>query len=320
MRVLEEFKEKARSANVVPVVDTISADLLTPLAVYLKLSDGSENSFLLESVEGGETLARYSFIGAEPDFIALGDGKATQVASPEGRSDLSVPMLQFLREHFAKYRVHSDESLPSFIGGAIGTFNFECSAWFEPCLKKAGFNDDSAAMMFFSSIVAFDHAKQVIQIITLVFTDEAGGEDARLETLFEKAKADNERIRARLEADAVKLPHESNNRSADAVSKWERTNFEAAVSEIKERINAGEAYQVVISQCFSKPTNASPVAIYRAVRSLNPSPYMFLVRFGDRSVIGASPEMLVRVRGRDLEYRPIAGTRPRGRSADEDVQ
>ena len=321
MQDFEEFKSKTGSANVIPVVDTLPADLLTPLAVYLKLSAGSESSFLLESVEGGETLARYSFIGADPDFTAEGNDRSVSVSSSNGKSEIPVPMIKFLRDHFCKYRVHQDETLPSFVGGAIGTFNFDCSSWFEPSLKKSGDNSDRSSMMFFRSVVAFDHAKQVIRIITLVFTDEADDDGAELRALFDDANRQNKRIRTRLETGTIDLPStESNQNFTPAISNWKRTDFEDAVRNIKELINAGEAYQVVLSQCFSKPTIASPAAIYRAVRSLNPSPYMFLIRFGERSVIGASPEMLVRVRGRNMEYRPIAGTRPRGKYADEDAR
>ena len=321
MQDFESFKEKARSVNVIPVVDTLPADLLTPLAVYLILSAESENSFLLESVEGGETLARYSFIGADPECIAVGDNESVRVTDKTGTIEYSIPMMQFLREHFSKFRVHQDESLPSFIGGAIGALNFDCVTWFEPSLRHTEVADDIARLMFFRSIVAFDHAKQVIQIISLVFTDEAGGSDSDLEVLLRSAQANNSRIRKGLENGTVQLPYADRDAvSRPATSNYEQCSFGKHVDEIKELINAGEAYQVVISQCFSKSTNASPVAIYRAIRSMNPSPYMFLIRFGHKSVIGASPEMLVRVRGRDLEYRPIAGTRPRGSSVEEDIR
>ena len=320
MQDFESFKEKARSANVIPVVDSLTADLLTPLAVYLKLSSEAENSFLLESVEGGETLARYSFIGADPEFIAVGDDRSVRITDGSGTIHRNTSMIDFLRGHFGKFRVHQDESLPSFVGGAIGSMNFDCVSWFEPSLKLTGMSDDETNLMFFRSIVAFDHAKQVIQIISLVFTDEAEDSESRLRTLFDSARANNRKIRHCLENGKLELPNLAHKGiSGPATSNYKRSDFENNVREIKELINAGEAYQVVISQCFSKPTNASPVAIYRALRSLNPSPYMFLIRFGKKSVIGASPEMLVRVRGRELEYRPIAGTRPRGKTAAEDA-
>ncbi|MEO5860330.1 MAG: anthranilate synthase component I family protein, partial [Pyrinomonadaceae bacterium] len=274
-----------------------------------------------ESVEGGETLARYSFVGVDPELIVTGNDSRVTVASASGREVIETGLIEFLRGHFQKNRVHQDESLPSFIGGAIGSMNFDCSSWFEPSLKKDVETDDVSSLMFFRSIVAFDHAKQVIIIISLVFTDEAEGSETNLQDLFEAAQTTNKNIRRRLETGDIRLPApESNIRSASATSNWEKASFETAVDEIKELINAGEAYQVVISQCFSKPTPATPVAIYRAIRSLNPSPYMFLIKFSEHSVIGASPEMLVRVRERDLEYRPIAGTRPRGKTAEEDAR
>jgi anthranilate synthase component I len=322
MSNFDAFIEKTKTANVIPVVESLPADLLTPLAVYLKLSARAENSFLLESVEGGETLARYSFIGADPIFIATGNDELVNVIDAAGSKTIATPMLAFLREHFAKYKVYEDGSLPSFVGGAIGSMDFSCSAWFEPSLKKgtaSGSNESS--FMFFRSIVAFDHAKQVIQIVSLVFVDEAGKNNANLIAAFETARERNSEIKNLLENGELHVPqNNSNSIPENATSNWEKNDFENAVSEVKELINAGEAYQVVISQCFSKPTNASPVAIYRAIRSLNPSPYMFLIKIGGRSIIGASPEMLVRSRGRNLEYRPIAGTRPRGKSAEEDAK
>lgn len=316
MNDFEAFEEKTKRANVVPVVETLSADLLTPLAVYLKLSENSESSFLFESVEGGETLARYSFIGADPVFTANGNDEEINVTDRSGTSKIRVPMIEFLREHFAKYSVYKDDSLPSFVGGAVGTMNFACSSWFEPTLKRSD-EDDDATFMFFDSIVAFDHAKQVVQIVSLIFADETDDEKLRLD--FESAKTKNREIREMIEHGTVNMPKTVTDFSLQlAVSNWERSGFENAVVETKEQIRAGEAYQIVVSQCFSKPTAASPVAIYRAIRSLNPSPYTFLLRIGEKSIIGASPEMLVRVRERNLEYRPIAGTRPRGKTPGED--
>lgn len=320
MNDLEIFKEKAKKANVIPVVETLSADLLTPLAVYLKISAESDNSFLLESVEGGETLARYSFIGADPFLIVSGNDEELELTDANGTTKLAKPMLAFLREHFAKYRVYEDPSLPSFIGGAIGLMNFSCSAWFEPTLKAAMKpGDDQSTFMFFRSIVAFDHAKQTVSIVSLVFTDESDQSD--LAAAFDAAQRRNSGIRKLLEHGELHIDRpEPDGALESPVSNWIKKDFENAVAEIKELIYAGEAYQVVLSQCFSVPTNATPVSIYRAVRRLNPSPYMFLIRTGGRSVIGASPEMLVRVRGLNMEYRPIAGTRPRGASAEEDAK
>ena len=314
-----DFLVKTRMANVIPVVETIPADLLTPLAVYLKLSAGAAESFLLESVEGGEALARYSFIGAGPEMIVSGGDEAVTIRKGDRTETEDIPMMQYLKRHFSGFRLYDEPGLPAFSGGAIGFLGFSCAEWFEKTLKQPRDASGDSAFMFFRSLVAFDHAKQLIIIVTLVFTGDARDNDA-LRELFENAVASNHRTKAVLENTALTLPHTNGNAEKSPVtSNWDREEFESAVVEIKEAIAAGECYQVVLSQCFSRPTAASPIAIYRAVRSVNPSPYMFLLKMGEKAIIGASPEMLVRCRGRKLEYRPIAGTRPRGKTPDEDI-
>ncbi len=286
-------QSKQKFTKIVPVVETLSADLLTPLAVYLKLSATGERSFLLESVEGGKSLARYSFIGAGPTQVLAG-----------GREEFEQ-----MRRHFAENIAQADPDLPAFIGGAIGLLGFDCCEWFEPKLVGA---EPEFVMMFFDSIVAFDHARQVIKIISLDFDGVAGNAESR-----------NAVIRKRLEEPGFgnwQPTHPGGSKtSADAESNWKREDFENAVREIKELIRSGECYQTVLSQCFTRPTKAHPVSIYRALRSMNPSPYMFLLDLGDRQVVGASPEMLVRCENNRLEYRPIAGTRKRGKTPDEDT-
>lgn len=303
-----------------PVVETMPADLLTPLAVYLKLAAEGSESFLLESVEGGETLARYSFVGVDPRFTVSGSNSRVRLRDSSGVSVIDMPMVRFLREHFGKYKLHESEDLPSFAGGAIGSLAFSCSAWFEPSLSKCiASQETEAEFMFCRTIIAFDHAKQVIRIVSLVFIDEAENDQKQLEQIYHAAVRANDEIREILENGILGLPpagmHE---KGVERTSNFEKAGFEDAVRIVKEYIAAGDAYQVVLSQCFSRPTAASPVAIYRAMRSLNPSPYMFLIRMNGRSIIGASPEMLVRCRGTRLEYRPIAGTRPRGKTTEED--
>jgi anthranilate synthase component 1 len=294
-------------------VETMPADLLTPLGVFLTLSAASANCFLLESVEGGETLARYSFIGAGPKMIVSGNANAFVVQDDNGERTEQRPLFDFQQEHFTAVIAESGAELPSFIGGAIGYLNFSCVEWFEPTLRTArSDNDLQAAFMFFRSIVAFDHAKQVVKMISLVFDDENDRE---------KVVERNRSIRQLLENPNLRRQSKAAVKDAAKVSSnFEQGDFESAVSAAKEHIFAGDAYQVVLSQRFSKQTTASDVSIYRALRSTNPSPYMFLLRFADRSVIGASPEMLVRCTGRKLEYRPIAGTRRRGKTPAEDAQ
>lgn len=324
MTDFDDFLSKAESGNVIPVIETLPADLLTPLSVYLKLADGSSNSYLLESVEGGESLARYSFIGVHPTSVVSGNDKSVTIRDQNGETEHQISMWEYLREHFRNNTVVHDSEMPSFVGGAIGYFGFSCSGWFEPTVRtellgtNTGLPD--SAFMFFRSIVAFDHAKQSIKIISLVFMDESDGNENSLRELFDDAVSANAAIKCTLENKSISIPGSNAEiKSGDVRSNWPQPEFEGAVREIKELIAAGECYQVVISQCFTKPTGASAVSIYRAMRSLNPSPYMFLLQIGERSIIGASPEMLVRSRGKQLEYRPIAGTRPRGRTDAEDL-
>jgi anthranilate synthase component 1 len=300
--------------TVTPVVETMPADLLTPLGVFLALSSASGNCFLLESVEGGETLARYSFIGVNPERIVSGNGKRITVIEGDRERHEDRPLLDFLKEEFEHISANVSADLPSFIGGAIGYLNFSCVEWFEPTLKFE-VDGDEAAFMFFRSIVAFDHAKQVVKIITLVFEDEPGEQKIKLEN----ADRTNKQIRKQLETATFPRRISTKQSAGEVESNFERTNFENAVRAGKEYIFAGDCYQVVLSQRFSRPTAASDVSIYRALRSTNPSPYMFLLRFKERSVIGASPEMLIKCTGKRLEYRPIAGTRPRGDTRQEDA-
>lgn len=315
----EEFLKQTASANVVAVVETLTADLLTPLAVYLKISRHADHSFLLESVEGGESLGRYSFIGADPEMIVSGNDEQTFVSSNNETEILDTSLFEFLRGYFAGKKISEAADLPAFAGGAIGFFGFSCAGWFEKTVKQTDSEAEAAKLMFYRHVVAFDHAKQIIKIIALVFTDEAENA-AELENLYENAAAKNKRLKEILEHQPVQIP-DSKFQIPDSKaveSNWKREAFENAVREIKELIAAGECYQVVLSQCFTRKTNADAVAIYRALRSLNPSPYMFLLKIGAQEIVGASPEMLVKSIDRKLEYRPIAGTRKRGASVEED--
>jgi anthranilate synthase component 1 len=320
----EQFLTMTGKANVVPIVHTLPADLLTPLAAYLKISNSATHSFLLESVEGGENLARYSFLGANPFMIAEGDFQKTKTSRNGAHEVLDVPFFQFLREHFGKNDLYFDRDNPVFTGGAIGYFGFSAVEWFEPTLKQSRPTESSALpdslFMFYRTIVAFDHARQLIKIISLVFVEESEGDTKKLENLYKNAISQNENLIEKLESENFSYNFKAQSKVSDSEvrSNWEKEDFKNAVNEIKELIAAGECYQVVLSQCFSRKTTASSVSIYRALRSLNPSPYMFLLNVGENAVIGASPEMLVRSRGEKLEYHPIAGTRARGKTAEED--
>lgn len=324
-RQLEELMAMFGNADLVPVVTRMPGDLLTPVAAYCALESRSKRSFLFESVEGGEHLARYSFIGSDPEFSVMDTGKGLNVGVDGSSEIVDQPILEFLRTKLHRRRIPKIDGLPYFLGGAVGFLDFEVSREIEPVLNVSRREKPGRAgseFMFFREVVAFDHVKQLINIISLVFPEAADGDPRKFRTLITGAIDRNEETASLLSSGASSKRNRSteNVSSEDFRSNFTRSEFETAVGEVKELIAAGECYQVVLSQRFSRETAAAPVEIYRALRSLNPSPYMFLMNFGGRAVIGASPEMLVRCREGALEYRPIAGTRPRGANPREDAE
>jgi anthranilate synthase component 1 len=319
----EQFRAAAASGNTVPVVRTVPADLITPLAAYLRLARNSRHSFLLESVEGGAQLARYSFMGAEPEAVIRSKDNTTRVTTAKGEQTLPVNAVEYLRERFRARVLTRDYTGAPFAGGAVGFLSYGAAKWFEPVLGDLPSEADDAAFLLFRTVLAFDHAKQVVEIRTLAFIDEATAE-SELSSVYEEALAELECVAQALAAplalddfaQATGVARENSHRPFD--SNFQRGEFEQAVRDVKELIAAGECYQTVLSQRFSRPVDVDAVSLYRALRRTNPSPYMYLLQLGDEALIGASPEMLVRCTGRRLEYRPIAGTRKRGRSDAED--
>ncbi len=320
---MSQFQENNKT-EIFPVVSRMPADLLTPLGAYLKLSKNSEYSYLFESVEGGETLARYSFIGANPEFIARENNGKTEILQNNQIEISELSIVEYLKNELNQKNIRETSDLPSFVGGAVGFLDFSTVEYFEPAVKNSSKNaaaNSQSSFMFFRTTIAFDHAKQQIIIVTLVFENEANGDENILNKLKKDAEKENEKIIEVLENEEIpKLENKNVSNKSEIESNWEKEDFKKAVEKIKDLIDAGECYQVVLSQCFTRKTNANPISIYRALRSLNPSPYMFLLQFKKKSIIGASPEMLVRCRNKKLEYRPIAGTRPRGKDEAEDAE
>jgi anthranilate synthase component 1 len=313
----EEFLHLARDGNLVPIVKRIPADLLTPVLAYLKIEKTSQYAFLLESVEGGENIARYSFIGCEPHQILRSrEGRVEQIVDCE-ITPRPEPYLNVLRELSDAYWPMHPNDLPPFTGGAVGYLGYDAVRWFERIPDKNP-NDlglDDAVMMFFNSILVFDHVKHQISIIANVFTHN------RTNYLEEEYK------RALKEIDALHVlltqPYEIELSvpppdGISARSNMSQEEFETAVAIAKDYITAGDAFQIVLSQRLETRLTTHPFRIYRALRMVNPSPYMFFLKMDEVSVLGASPETLVKCTGRRLEYRPIAGTQPRGKDEAED--
>jgi len=321
----EEFAAEAERGNVVPVVRSVLADLQTPVGAFLRIAGDAPHAFLLESIEGGERVARYSFIGANPWMVARAKGAQTIVERNGRREVLNQKGIDFLRQYFADQKLAQRPGLAPLAGGAVGYLAYDAARWFEPVLSINSHEapGDEAVWMFFRNIVAFDRVRLQMEITSIVFIDEAGGDKQKLRELYEQAIAETAEIERQLNRE-LPSPNEQttscDQSRAEIESNWPRAGFESAVERVKEYIAAGDCYQSVISQQFAKPTCASPLAIYRALRATNPSPYMYFLRLGDETIIGASPEMLVRCSNRKLEYRPIAGTRKRGITEADDVK
>ncbi len=329
-----EFEREMERGNVVPVVRTVPGDLQTPMGAFLGVAGDEKYSFLLESVEGGERVARYSFLGAGPEMVVRGRGSQTFIER-QGRVDvIETRAPDFLREHFRTRKLAQRTGLPPFTGGVVGYLAYSAARWFEPTLEncfatEAGDNSrDDAVWMFYRSVVAFDSVHRKIEITSIVFTDQARSSRERLKKLYEDAVAETARLEKALTAGPPpqKQPSSSSGQATGgpfvsgwATKKWSREGFESAVLAAKDRIAAGDCYQVVLSQRFTKEVATAPVSIYRALRATNPSPYMYLLGLDKEWVIGASPEALIKCQGSRLEYRPIAGTRPRGRDEAEDL-
>lgn len=328
----EEFEREAERGNVVPVVRTVLADLQTPVSAFLRVANEARYACLLESVEGGERVARFSFIGAGPEMIVRGRGNQTFIERGGETETLeSVRAIDFVRDYFRQRNLARRGGLAPMAGGAVGYLSYDAVRWFEPVLddaedRAAPLRHDDAVFMFFRTVLAFDRVRQQMEITSVVFTDEARGSRARLRELYDEARRETERLEKQLSGALPRVasqiaPAAPGERSPSApASNWSRQDFEGAVDAIKEHIAAGDCYQAVLSQRFSVEVSAAPLEIYRALRATNPSPYMYFLKLGDESVVGASPEMLVRCRGRRLDYRPIAGTRGRGATEEEDAQ
>src|SRR5215210_4741670 len=320
----EEFEREAARGNVVPVVRSVLADLQTPVGAFLRVAGAASHAFLLESVEGGERIARYSFIGADPELVVRGRGETTYVERDGETDELrGVRATDFLRDYFRARRLARREGLAPMAGGAVGYVGYDAARWFEPVLTRdlrPPEGSDDAVFMLFRTVLAFDRVRQQIEITSCVMTEEAAESRERLRGLYEAAVAETERVERLLSegASVVDESRREENERGRFGSNWSREEFESAVVRVKEHIAAGDCYQAVLSQCFSKSCDVDPVQIYRALRATNPSPYMYFLRMGRETVVGASPEMLVRCRGQRLDYRPIAGTRKRGATETED--
>ena len=311
----EEFSALAERGTFVPVWREIMADLLTPVSAFLKIAEHSDYAFLLESVEGGEHVGRYSFLGKDPFLILRGRESETTIEQTGARTSRSEPCLDVLRELMAEFQAPFVPELPRFTGGAVGYLDYDAAEWFEPTvqLEKPPLDRAQAGFMVFDTVLAFDHVKH--RILAIANARLRAGEDRRALYDFACAKIDFLERELERNLSRTRKPAAA---SLNVTPNQSRAAFEGAVRQIQEHIAAGDVYQAVLSQRFDLDVQAAPFDVYRALRHINPSPYMFFIRMGREAIVGASPEMLVRVEGRHVETHPIAGTRRRGANPDED--
>jgi anthranilate synthase component 1 len=314
---LAEIEELARHGNVIPVYKNILGDLLTPAAAFLMVAQGRNRVFLLESVEGGERLARYSFIGWDPFLVIRGKGNNIVTEElGEVRSEVGRPYDR-MRKIAAQYRSVPMPDMPPFLAGGVGYFGYDLVRQAErlPVLAADDLGVDDFCIMYFSTILAFDHLRHRIHIIANILNLRGS---LNLEARYHDALLRIEQIEKRLTA-PISLPAPVPGPVIpEAVSNLTEARYYANVEKAKAYITAGDVFQVVLSQRLEMKISCDPFDIYRALRFINPSPYMFFLRMDRLHLAGASPEMLVKVRGRRVEYGPIAGTRPRGATAAED--
>jgi anthranilate synthase component 1 len=327
-----EFLKLAASHTLVPVYRTLTADLETPVSAFLRLASDEPQSFLLESVEGGEKVGRYTFIGIRPYRTILSRGSALMINERGKTRSMQGDVFALLKELLAGQKPARIAGLPPFTSGAVGFFAYDVVRRIEK-LPETAVDDlgvPDACLMFFDEVLAFDHVRKQI---SLIVTADLG----RMKPAAAYADAGKRlrRLEKRLARPLPKTRKVPNRGKLEVVSHTAKKNFLASVAKIKEYIAAGDIFQAVLSQRFEVKPRVDPFSIYRALRIVNPSPYLYFLRFGLEEqwarmagssnpkptyLVGSSPELLVRVQGRNVEYRPIAGTRPRSANEEEDLR
>ena len=324
---LEDARELARHGNLIPVYRDFLADMETPVSVYDKVTTGPY-SFLLESVEGGERLARYSFIGTEPRVVArLRDGIASihSAGNPTRTEPFSDP-LAFIRDLIAPYKPVALPDMPRFVGGVVGYLAYECARYFEklPVPPRDDLQLPDAVMMLADTLVVFDHVKHRMRVLAHADLTAHGGD---VDEAYRDALHRIEAIGKRLGSPGTLTPGRApltvprgrvDDVPANVASTFTRHAYQDAVTKAREYVARGDIIQVVPSQRLSREVAARPFTIYRALRAVNPSPYMYYLNLDDMQIAGASPEMLVQVEDGVIRTRPIAGTRPRGADPEAD--
>ncbi len=304
----------------IPVSRSVGADLITPVAAFLRLSKDTTYNFLFESVEGGEKLARYSFLGSDPYKVIRSFGEHVFVEVPGQLSPAAAVegnIIEVLENELSQFREVKLPGMPRFTCGAVGYAGYDVVRLLER-LPNSPVDDleiPDAMWCFYDTVVAFDHVKHRVVIQSVAIVDK----DTDLDASFAECNKKIDTVRAKLSTEHTPVPEPISVGADRLTSNMTRSTFEDGVRKARQLIYDGDIFQVVLSQRFSIPFSGDPINLYRALRQVNPSPYLFYLSLGNFTVAGSSPEMLVRVEGSRVETMPIAGTRPRGATPEADV-
>ena len=312
----EEFIELAKKGNLVPVYRDILADLLTPVSAFMKIAHDSKYSYLLESVEGGEKLGRYTFLGADPELVIKTSGDKITRVTPQGSevSTIKGDPLAELKRVMSSYKPVPIPGLPPFYGGAVGIIGYDCVRFFEN-LPELSVKDSTMPEMVFmitDTLLVFDNVANTIKVIVNAHLDGEPG------AVYEQALSKIDRLIERLEQPVEKIETVALEGKMNVSTTIEKKKFMEAVQRCKDYIREGDIFQVVLAQRLAIELDVPAFDCYRALRTVNPSPYMYYLRLDDWEVVGASPEILSGLKDRTATVRPIAGTRPRGGTDAED--
>ncbi|CAM3394850.1 anthranilate synthase component I [Marinicrinis lubricantis] len=319
---LDKVLELSETYNLVPVSKSILADTETPIRLFHHFHE-EEYCFLLESVEGGVNWARYSFIGTEPFLIVRGKNGHVVMEKDGEVLTASEKPLEALKGLLAKYRSPNLDELPRFSGGAVGFFGYDLLQYYEklPAHRHDDLQMDDMQFMFCDQVIVFDHLKQQIKVVANVHVPE-GASRSDVERAYQAAvdKIDTllYKLQQPVQAEAMNRKADQQVRLGELKSNLTPDQYKQNVVRAKEYIRSGDIFQVVLSQRFEMETEASPLHVYRVLRSVNPSPYMYYLKMKEEVLVGSSPELLVRVEDGRVQTRPIAGTRPRGKTDEED--
>jgi anthranilate synthase component 1 len=317
----KEFARLAREATLVPVVKSVSADLLTPVSAFLAIAQKESHAFLLESVERGEQIGRYTFLGAAPYMRVRARHGKVEIERGRKREVVDENVFQVVKHLLREHRPASVPGLPPFTAGAVGYFAYDVVRQLEKIGEHA--KDDlslpDAELMFFDRLLAFDHLRHQIHIMATADVSRETPQRAYARALRDIAALEK-KLASGLSPALWRKSGKTRLGKIKMHAATKRESYMRGVKRCKEYIAAGDIFQVVLSQRLDFVPEVAPFDLYRALRQVNPSPYLYFLKNGDTHILGSSPEMLVRVTGQKLEYRPIAGTHPRGRDEAEDAR